>query len=131
MSRIKNNAKITKHLQRIFIYSEEMDNATTLSHESRVDSFVQYLRTTVDPETDKPYEISSRSMYDYIAGTSQFPVDLLNPLVNWSADAELMAAYGIMLPMTENEKFMKKLEEKEASLKKINDEIALMKSRIR
>lgn len=125
MSNTKNNEGITSHLQRIFIYGDDVQE------DSKVDAFVDYCRTHINPFTDKPYEISRRTVYQYIEGNMQFPVDLLNPLVSWSADAKLMAAYNIMLPMTDNEKFMKKLEEKEAALKKINDEIALMKSRIR
>ena len=102
-----------------------------MQEDGKVDSFVEYCRTHINPFTNKPYEIARRTVYQYIEGNMQFPVDLLIPLVSWSNDAKLMAGYNIMLPLSDNEKFMKKIEEKESMLRAIHDDIALMKSRIR
>lgn len=89
MAQLKNAEGIVGHLQKIFYYGDEA------KEQSRVNSFIEYLATKINPFTEKPYEVCARSLYRYISGDQHYPVDLMNPLIDWSADERLMADYNI------------------------------------
>ncbi|MFA6054055.1 MAG: hypothetical protein WC769_01645 [Thermodesulfovibrionales bacterium] len=94
MSQLKNSEGLINHLQRLFYYGDEMKET------SRVNSFLEYILTKINPFTNKVYELGARSLYRYISGEQHFPFDLIIPLCDWSADETLMAAYNIR-PSTE------------------------------
>lgn len=89
MSQLKNAEGIIGHLQRIFYYGDEIRET------SRVNSFLDYLSTKINPFTQKSYELGARSLYRYIGGDQHFPFDLIMPLCDWSADELLMQDYNI------------------------------------
>jgi hypothetical protein len=94
MSQLKNSEGLISHLQRIFYYGDDMKET------SRVNSFLEYILTKINPFTNKVYELGARSLYRYISGEQHFPFDLIIPLCDWSADELLMADYNIR-PSTE------------------------------
>jgi len=124
MSQLKNNDGISAHLQRIFIYGDEMAE----SH--RVNSFLDFLAARINPFTARPYELGARSLYRYISGEMHFPVDLLPPLVSWSLDEQLMAAFNIYPAPGDVELLKEKIEKEETVLKQHQESIDLMRSRL-
>lgn len=125
MGQLKNNEGITGHLQRIFIYGDEIQE----SH--RVNSFLEFLTTKINPFTGKPYELGARSLYRYISGEQHFPVDLLSALVSWSLDEKLMLAYSTCPAKSDEQRMKEKIEEEEGELKKQLERIRQMKSVLR
>ncbi len=89
MAHLNNSDGITRHLQRIFMYGDEAQES------ARVNSFLEYLSTHINPFTHKPYELGARSLYKYIGGEQHFPFDLGKALADWSADEQFMADYDI------------------------------------
>lgn len=125
MAQLKNNEGISGHLQRIFIYGDEVQE----SH--RVNSFLEYLTTKINPFTNKPYELGARSLYRYIGGEQHFPVDLLPPLVSWSLDEKLMTAFNIFPAPSDAERLQAKIDEKERRVKEEAEELKRMKALMR
>lgn len=124
MAQLKNNEGITAHLQRIFIYGDEMAE----SH--RVHAFLQYLSSHINPFTKRPYELGERSLYRYIGGEMQFPCDLLRPLASWSLDEKLMDEFGVMPFPDENGRILEKIAEAETVLKQKQESIELLRKRL-
>lgn len=122
---LKHSEGISSHLQRIFTYGDEM------SEKKRVDDFLDYLNTRINPFTKKPYELGARSLYRYISGEQHFPVDLLPPLVDWSLDEKLMESYNIYPSPTETERLRQKIEEEEKQAKRHLDRAKMMKARLK
>jgi hypothetical protein len=122
MSQLKNSEGITGHLQRIFIYGDEIQE----SH--RVNSFLEYLTTKINPFTSKPYELGARSLYRYIGGEQHFPVDLLPALVSWSLDEKLMTAFNIYPAPSDMDRLNAKIEEKEKRIKEEAEELKRLKA---
>jgi len=104
MSQLKNAEGIISHLQRIFYYGDEIRET------SRVNSFLEYLSTKINPFTQRPYELGARSLYRYIGGEQHLPFDLVIPLSDWSADELLMADYNLRPSLEAKEKLQAKRE---------------------
>ena len=124
MSQLKNNEGISSHLQRIFIYGDEM------SEQHRVDSFLDFLASKINPYTNKPYELGARSLYRYISGEMHFPMDLAPALVSWSLDERLMTAYHIYPDGDDRARLQERIEKEETVLRQHQESIELMKSRL-
>lgn len=124
MSQVKNNEEITRHLQRIFIYGDEV------AETGRVNSFLEFLTTTINTYTGKPYELGARSLYRYISGEQQFPVDLMKPLVSWSLDVDLMEAYNISPAPSDQERMEEKIAMEERELEERMERIRAMKGHL-
>lgn len=122
---LKHSDGIAGHLQRIFIYGDEMKES------GRVNEFLEYVNTRINPFTKKAYDLGARSLYRYISGEQHFPVDLLPPLVDWSLDEKLMEAYNIYPSPTETERLRQKIEEEEKQAKRHLDRAKMMKSRLK
>lgn len=125
MAQLKNNEGVTAHLQRIFIYGDE------LAESGRVHSFLDFLTSRINPFTNKPYELGERSLYRYISGEMHFPVDLLRPLVSWSLDERLMADYNVYPDdPSERARLQERIEKEETVLRQKQASIELLKSRM-
>jgi len=85
---IKNNARIVRHLQRIFMYGK---GGETVS----VRQFLDWLRKRTDPETGKPYSVADSTFYSYMQGHMTFPVDLLPLLLEYTLDLQMLRDYGL------------------------------------
>ena len=125
LAQLKNNEGISGHLQRIFIYGDELQES------GRVNSFLEFLTTRINPFTGKPYELGARSLYRYIGGEQHFPVDLLPALVSWSLDEKLMTAFNIYPAPSDMERLQAKIDEKEKQIKKEAENLKLMKALIK
>src|SRR3990172_2943817 len=124
MSQLKNNAGISSHLQRIFIYGDEM------AESGRVNSFLDFLSSKINPFTNKLYELGARSLYRYISGEMHFPVDLLPALVSWSLDEQLMTAFNIFPAPDDVSRLRVRIEQEETVLRQRQESIELMKARL-
>ncbi len=124
LSQLKNNEGISAHLQRVFIYGDEM------AESGRVHSFLDFLSSRINPFTNKPYELGERSLYRYISGEMHFPVDLLPPLVSWSLDERLMSAFNIYPDVDDAARLQERIEKEETVLRQKQESIDLMKSRL-
>jgi hypothetical protein len=124
LSQLKNNEGISSHLQRIFIYGDEM------AESGRVHSFLEFLTSRINPFTNKPYELGERSLYRYIAGEMHFPVDLMRALVSWSLDERLMAAYNIYPDEGDALLLRERIGKEETVLRQHQESIELMKARL-
>lgn len=124
ISQLKNNEGISGHLQRIFIYGDEM------AESGRVHSFLAFLSSRVNPFTNKPYELGERSLYRYISGEMHFPVDLLPALVSWSLDERLMEAFSVYPTGPDAELLRRRIAREEEALRKKQEGLALMRSRL-
>ena len=124
MSQLKNNEGISSHLQRIFIYTDEM------AESGRVNSFLDFLSSKSNPFTNKLYELGARSLYRYISGEMHFPVDLLPPLVSWSLDEQLMTAFNIFPAPDDVARLRVRIEQEETVLRQRQESIELMKARL-
>ena len=122
MAQLKNNEGISAHLQRIFIYGDEIQE----SH--RVNSFLEFLTTKINPFTGKPYELGARSLYRYIGGEQHFPVDLLPALISWSLDEKLMSAFNIYPAPSDMDRLQAKYDEKEKAVKDGMEELKRIRS---
>jgi len=125
MSQLKNNEGITSHLQRIFIYGDEIQE----SH--RVNAFLEFLTTKINPFTNRPYELGARSLYRYIGGEQHFPADLLIPLVSWSLDEKFMTAWNMYPALSDEQRLAVKIEEKKKHMKRESEELKMLESRLR
>jgi hypothetical protein len=117
MSQLKNAEGIVSNLQRIFFYGDEQRET------SRVNSFLEYLSTKINPFTQRPYELGARSLYRYICGDQHFPIDLMVPLIDWSADEKLMTDYNIRPSVEAKEKLKTKRE-------RLANELEVLKKKI-
>jgi len=124
MAQLKNNDGISSHLQRIFIYGDEM------AESGRVNSFLNFLSSKINPFTNKPFELGARSLYRYISGEMHFPVDLLPALVSWSLDEQLMCAFNVYPAPDDAALMHEKIEAEKEAMRAHAERIALMKSRI-
>ena len=122
VSMLKNNEGISGHLQRIFIYGDELQES------GRVNSFLEFLTTRINPFTGKPYELGARSLYRYIGGEQHFPVDLLPALVSWSLDEKLMTAYNMFPAPSDLDRLQAKFDEKERQIKEDAEELKRIKA---
>lgn len=117
MSQLKNAEGIIGHLQRIFMYGDEA------REETRVNSFLDFLKTRANPFTQKAYELGARSLYRYICGEQHFPFDLITPLVDWSADERLMNDYGIRPSVLAQGKLQARRESLTKDMEKLRERI--------
>ncbi len=124
MSQLKNNEGISTHLQRIFIYGDEM------AEQNRVHSFLDFLSTKINPFTNRPYELGERSLYRYISGEMHFPVDLLPALVSWSLDEPIMTAFNLYPAPGDDARLQERIEKEETVLRQKQESIELMKARL-
>lgn len=124
MGQLKNNEGISGHLQRLFIYGDEM------AESGRVNSFLDFLSSRINPFTGKPYELGARSLYRYISGEQHFPVDLLPALVSWSLDEKMMTAYNIYPEPADRDRLRERIEKEESVMKQKQESIELMKDRL-
>jgi hypothetical protein len=124
MAQLKNNEGISAHLQRIFIYGDE------LAEQHRVHSFLDFLTSQINPFTNRPYELGERSLYRYISGEMHFPVDLFPPLVSWSLDEQIMAAFNVYPAPDDAAMMREKIEAEKEAMRAHADRIELMKSRL-
>jgi hypothetical protein len=91
---------------------------------------MNFLAGRANPFTGRPYELGERSLYRYISGEMQFPVDLLPALVSWSLDERLMAAYNIFPAPSDRERMAAKIAEETAEIRAATDRVRIMKSRL-
>ena len=124
MGHCKHNEGITSHLQRIFIYGDEMAEG------HRVNSFLDFLSHRINPFTQRPYDLGPRSLYHYISGEHQFPADLLPVMVSWSLDERLMSAFNIYPVPDEAEKLRNIINQEEQEIERHQEKVRMLRSRL-
>lgn len=125
MGQLKNADYTVSLLQRIFTYGDDMQESR------KVREFLDWFNQQVDLGTGKPFEqIGDRQFYRYIEGDQHLPAYLVQPIARWSLDAKFINYFRVTLPPSDEEAMAKKIEEKKALAKKINDEIQQLEASI-
>lgn len=114
---IKNNGGITGFLQKNFYYGDDrLEDGT-------VHEFLDYINSTLDPATGKLFDVSGRTVYDWIQGRQHVPADLLPWLCNFFGDPAMFMHYGVKPHPEAREKIRRKVEARKVQLADMDKEL--------